>query len=261
MDSQGSIRRQARTSWALRRAFRMWHFAVLVCATSPWFIFHPAALADTRLPTAAERLVMQTEGFLNGHPDLRYRQRGQREMDAGRLSEALTNFMRASRYADKVSQATVAEMLWTGFGVERDRPLAYAWMDLAAERGYEGFTIHRERYWARLDADERKRAVDLGEALYNEYGDVVARPRLASFMRRKLHMTMGGRPSVVGRSGSVSARIDNDDMQTFHFHDYYALRLWNESRYTEIQDAQWERISRVDVGDVERVRPQGANSD
>src|SRR3546814_2441093 len=94
---------------------------------------------------------MVTSGFLNSHPDLRYRLLGMEAMREDRHGDAFKFFRRAAHFADKPSQGMVAEMLWNGDGVERDRALAYAWMDLAAERGYAGFLGLRERYWSRSE--------------------------------------------------------------------------------------------------------------
>ena len=121
-------------------------------------------------------LVLNSEGFLRAHPDLQNRHRGMEAYEDGRHEEALTYFRRAARYADKPSQAMVGEMLWKGEGGAPDPALAYAWMDLAAERGYPGFTIIRERYWAQLDEARRREAVARGEEIYAEYGDAVAQP-------------------------------------------------------------------------------------
>jgi TPR repeat protein len=52
---------------------------------------------------------------------------------------AMQPFRRASFFADQPSQGMVAEMYWNGDGVPCDRALAYARMDLAAERGYASF--------------------------------------------------------------------------------------------------------------------------
>src|SRR3546814_6828921 len=83
----------------------------------------------------------------------------------------MDQFLRAARYADKPSQAMVAEMHWRGLGVPQDRELGYAWMDLAAERMYPNFVIKRERYWQLLDADQRSNAIERGQQLLAEYGD------------------------------------------------------------------------------------------
>src|SRR5690554_4984638 len=123
-----------------------------------------------------EDLLINSAGFLAAHPDLNNRHRGMQAYEDGRHQAALTYFRRGARYADKASQAMVAEMLWKGEGGERDPALAYAWMDLAAERGYPGFTVLRERYWAQLDQRQRQEAVARGEQVYAEYGDAVAQP-------------------------------------------------------------------------------------
>src|SRR5690606_40050262 len=64
---------------------------------------------------------------------------------------------------------------WKGLGVPVDRPIGYAWMDLAAERMYPNFTILRERYWGDLSPAERDDAIRRGQALLAEFGDEVAR--------------------------------------------------------------------------------------
>ncbi len=65
----------------------------------------------------------------------------------------MTKFLRAARYADKPSQAMIAQMLWNGDGVPVDRVMAYVWADLAAERGYPAFIATREKFWSELNAD------------------------------------------------------------------------------------------------------------
>src|SRR3546814_20275176 len=91
----------------------------------------------------------------------------------------MDHFLRAARYADKPSQAMIAEMHWRGLGVPQDRELGYAWMDLAADRMYPTFVIKRERYWQLLDADQRRNAIDRGHQLPPEYADDAPKPRPA----------------------------------------------------------------------------------
>src|SRR5690606_35047968 len=123
-------------------------------------------------PTADPLMIRA--GFLSSHPDLRHRMRGLKEFKDGNLEDAFRFFQRAAFYADKPSQGMVAEMLWSGQGVPQDRALAYAWMDLAAERGYATFLGARERYWNALDESERERAISEGQAVYAKYGDAAA---------------------------------------------------------------------------------------
>ena len=77
----------------------------------------PAPANPTDDPT------MISAGFLSGHPDLRYRLLGLDEFRKGNPEDAFRFFQRAAFYADKPSQGMVAEMLWTGQGIARDRAL------------------------------------------------------------------------------------------------------------------------------------------
>src|SRR5690606_22663884 len=94
-----------------------------------------------------DRNLLENRVFDEGHPDLKWRVEAIRAMEKGRKREAFELFKRAASYADKPSQAMVAEMYWTGTGALRNRPLAYAWMDLAAERGYTKYLARREYIW------------------------------------------------------------------------------------------------------------------
>ena len=85
--------------------------------------------------SSTDRGIMNSTGFLDYHPDLRHRLAGQGHYRKKRYAQALESFRRGARYADKPSQAMVGEMLWNGLGAPVDRPQAYIWMDLAAERG------------------------------------------------------------------------------------------------------------------------------
>ena len=197
---------------------------------------------------------MTSEAFLSGHPDLRYRLLGLDEIKQGKHANAFRFFQRAAYYADKPSQGMVAEMLWTGQGVPRDQALAYAWMDLAAERGYLPFLGARERYWAGLSEAERVRAVEEGQAVYSTYGDAAAKPRIASILRRARKEVTGSRTGSVGSlqvyvaGPSGFERIDGSK--------FYDPKYWDSEKYQAWQDAIWmkPRIGRVTVGEVDAVR-------
>jgi hypothetical protein len=227
--------------------------------------FLPAALAFAvlMLPMplpAAETPPALTEAAMNGgllsaHPDLRWRSQAMGEYQAGRMVNAFAWFRRAARYADKPSQAMVAEMYWEGRGVARDRALGYAWMDLAAERGWRPFLIKRERYWAALDEAERARALRLGEQIYAEFGDAAAKPRKEAVLARERRRATGSRTGFVGAldvvvpgPGGVPLRIRGED--------YYAEALWVPEKYWAWQDRLWREAmpGQVTVGEVE-ARP------
>ena len=208
-------------------------------------------------PTFAQQLVMHSEGWLSAHPDLRWRREGLQSLEEGRGAEALARFRRAARHADKPSQAMIAEMLWTGRGLPVDRPLAYAWMDIAAERAYVQFVAKREQYWAALDAAQRQRALEVGRPLYAEYRDAVAKPRLALRLRRAARRMTGSRTGFVGAlevivpgPGGVGMSVRGDD--------YYNEQFWKPELYFAWHDSIWKDppTGHVDVRPMEVVRDE-----
>ncbi|MFC4819217.1 hypothetical protein [Dokdonella ginsengisoli] len=201
--------------------------------------------------------IVNNESFIRAHPDLRYRRSGMEAYERQRFGDAYGYFRDASRYADKTSQAMVAEMLWKGEGVTQDRPLAYAWMDLAAERKYPSLIVLRERYWSQMGEAERARAVEIGQKVYAEYADDVSKPRLERELLRGRNQATGSR---LGRVGTLSlpSQIHVPKQQpqfegrkvealgTFsNFIDgskYYAAEYWEPQAYWKWQDTQWQQL-------------------
>ena len=233
----------------------MKHFALCCLLALP----APFALAQDAPrrappPSTIQQEVMNTEMFLQAHPDLRWRREGLQSLEEGRAAEAMERFKRAARHADKPSQAMIAEMLWTGRGTQVDRPVAYAWMDIAAERAYLPFLAKREQYWAAMDAGDRQRALDVGRPLLDEYGDAAAKPRLAKVLRRAARNITGSRTGFVGNvevivpgPGGVALRIRGDT--------FYDKQFWQPERYFAWQDSIWKDppSGRVDVLPLEVV--------
>lgn len=230
------------------------------CATILLFLTvatTPSAFAkkpQTPPPDPTMDRLMITAGFLNGHPDLRFRLLALERRDAGRQDDAFKYFQRAAYYADKPSQAMVAEMFWNGTGTVQDKAQAYAWMDLAAERGYEGFLDLRERYWAQLNESERSRAVDLGQEIYARYGDEAALPRIATAIRRERKNVTGSRTGV---SSNLKIYVPGPagDMEQIDGSKFYDDRYWDPKQYQAWHDTIWmkPRVASVAVGGVEQV--------
>jgi uncharacterized protein len=195
-----------------------------------------------------------SEGFLAAHPDINFRRQGLQAFEDGFLGDAVTYFTRSARYGDKASQAMLAEMYWKGTGVAQDRALAYAWMDLAAERFYPAFLALRERYWAELGASERERVVKVGEPLYAEFGDEVAKPRLERELRLGLRQMTGSR---VGFRGGLTIYIPGPAGVPIAVRgsQYYAKKYWEPEKYWQWTDEIWSKppTGRVDVGELERM--------
>ena len=216
--------------------------------------------ASTAPPDPTSDRQMVSAGFLSSHPDLRYRLLGLEEFKQGRYEDALRFFQRAAFYADKPSQGMVAEMLWNGQGVAKDPALAYAWMDLAAERSYAGFLGLRERYWNTLSESERERALVEGEAIYAKYGDAAAQPRLATVLRRGRRNITGSR---TGFAGNVQIYVPGPGgFEQIDGTKFFDDRYWDPKQYQAWHDSIWmkPRIGRVSVGEVERVPQQGPAS-
>lgn len=203
-----------------------------------------------------EQRVMATRTFLNAHPDLKFRNEGWEAYQAGNYDLAIQHFSKASRYADKMSQAMLAEMSWKGLGVDADRPVAYAWADLAAELGYPQFIRLREQYWRGLDAAQRVRAVREGQALLSEYADVVARPRLAEFIT-KARQRMRRSSRSVSTTREVRVPDQFGGMVSIPSHRFYDSKFWDPREYQAWQDEMWKELpkGRVDVGDPKQVAP------
>ncbi len=215
----------------------------------------PANQAPSALPSdPTEDPLLISAGFLNGHPDLRFRMLGMEKQRANDLQAAFGFFQRAGFYGDKVSQAMVAEMLWNGTGTAVNRPLAYAWMDLAAERGYKGFLELREHYWAALNEAERVQAVTEGEAVYARFGDAAAEPRLALAMRREQKRMTGSR---TGFAGNVKILVPgpNGTTEQIDGTKFYDSRYWDPAQYRQWQDTIWStpRVARVDIGSMTQL--------
>lgn len=199
--------------------------------------------------------LLNSSDFLLYHPDLGDRKMGLDAYKRGDYEYAARYFHWAARFADKASQAMLGSMYWSGQGVPQDRVLGCAWMDLAAERGYPNWVAFRERYWNELSADERKRAIEVGQPLYAEYGDTAAKPRLAVLMRRGRLQTTGSHTGFIGSleiqkpGGKIGSGAGIDGNQ------YYASRYWEPHTYWAQADKLWKGPPKgvVNVGALETV--------
>ncbi|MCK7594525.1 hypothetical protein [Pseudomarimonas salicorniae] len=195
--------------------------------------------------TGLQRELFNSDGFLARHPDVGERKRAIWLLDQGRHEEALAAFRSAAHYGDKPSQAMLAEMYWQGSRVTQDRATAYAWMDLAAERGYALFVAKRERYWRALNPAERQRALEVGARIYEGFGDEVAMRRLQTVLDRGRFGVTGSRVGFVGALTVLDPR--HGLRFTFDGEDYYDRRFWEIDRYREFTDAIWSGWPRGEV--------------
>lgn len=204
-------------------------------------------------PDPTQDPLMLTGGFLTWHPDLRFRLLGMESVKQGDQEKAFQAFQRASFYGDKPAQGMVAEMYWTGQGTARDPVLAYAWMDLAAERGYRGFLGLRERYWNDLDAAQRAQAIEHGQAIYARYGDAAALPRIAAQLRRGRSKAVGSR---TGFAGNAKILVPGPGgFESIDATRFYDPRYWDPKQYQQWHDSIWSepRVGRVEIGEMKQM--------
>ena len=205
-------------------------------------------------------------GFLEAHPDLLHYRLGLEAFEKGDTEEAMRHFRIAAKFADKPSQALIAEMYWSGLGVLQDRALAYAWMDLAAERGYRRLLVARERYWNALSPLEQERAIDLGSSIYDEFGDEVAQRRIEAVLRRERRQVTGSRTGYAGNT-DVMALVPGTPSPadagiapptlTMAASQFFDPKYWEPALYYQWREQQWERefpAGKTDVGPLEPIR-------
>lgn len=221
---------------------------------------HPG-LSQAQSTDQEDRRITNTETFLASHPDLRYRLEGLDAYEKGRPEEALRQFTRAAKYADKPSQSMLGEMHWKGTGTAVNRPLGYAWMDLAAERGYPMMVAKREHYWTSMTEAERVQAIAVGEPIMAEYGDAAAQPRMALILKRAQRNVTGSR---VGNVGNLEIQIPTAaGMRRVMGKDFYDDKFWKPEQYFEWHDKDWGRpgVGRVEVGELVSAEGEGTAED
>ncbi|MFT3755874.1 MAG: sel1 repeat family protein [Pseudoxanthomonas sp.] len=199
---------------------------------------------------------IMTETFMDAHPDLRWRGIALAAYHEGKFANALRDFKRAATYADKFSQSMVANMYWNGQGTAVDRALGYAWMDLAAERGYSDFVQQREIYWSALGNDERKDSIQRGQAIYAEYRDRVAKPRMEKELDKVKRTITGSRTGFVSSGLEIHKKYATGEEVVIPATVYYDRNYYEPDLYWCTQDAYWSRslTPNVDVGQIEQLR-------
>ncbi len=223
----------------------------------------PAPLALLILLLAGARPALGgSEHFRDHHPDLHHAELALERLDSGDASGAMEHLLVASRFASKGAQALVAELYWEGRGVPQDRALGYAWMDLAAERGYPLLVAKRELYWQALTESERTAATSRGVAIYDEYGDAAAKPRVEKLLRDGVRDAVGSR--VGGSYGSVdvftnvSKGMLGDPIQGTRRTDYYAGKYWRPADYWSRVDLEWRQLPEGIV-EVQELTPRNSS--
>lgn len=117
-----------------------------ICAAVSPLAAGTAAADDAPGPDAqmAQTLEAMKNASTWGHPDLFGMTVGMRRYADHQYRTALHYFEIGARYADKLSQLSIGLMHLNGEGTPKNPVIAYAWFDLAAERGYPSFVATRD---------------------------------------------------------------------------------------------------------------------
>ena len=252
-------------------------FRYAIVLVVPLLLAGGAQASDgSRGPSEALLLEDNFGGFVEAQPDLLHYRRGLEAYHDGDAARAHRHFRIAARYADKPSQALVAQMYWDGIGVAQDRALAYAWADLAAERGNADLLALRERYWEGLDEAGRADALARGKQVYAQYGDDVAKRRIEWVLRRKKNQVAGSRTGYTGNAtvlasvpGSATAAADGPGpadvppLRAMAAARFYDPTYWEPHRRFAWRERQWERelrAARAGTARVGELQPLGRDS-
>jgi len=233
------------------------NFLLCTVAAVAAFSTGPTHAADTGSPISGEPHPLQgAPTFLRAHDDLRFRRDALESIKDGLFDAAVSQLELASRFADKPSQALLGEMYWRGFGVPEDKARAYAWMDLAAERGYRQLVALREHYWENLKPHEQVQALEIGKDLYAEYGDKVAKPRMDRRLTQARRERTGSRIGAAPMQMRVYARSEQGDLINVNGEEFHDARYWSPRLYHAWKDANFELTFHgdVDVGELETER-------
>lgn len=219
-----------------------------------------AAQDDNPKPSVGQVLAAMDRTPTWGHPDLFNEFAGMHRLQAHDYKTAMDFFKKSSRYADKLSQLSVGLMYLNGQGVEKDPVTAFAWVAISAERKYPRFLATRDAIWKTLDAGQRAQAKVLVAKLYTEYGDPVAKKRMAHALNMaKAQMTgsrLGfGTSSVVTMSvGSTPPACGADTIDgaaQVGCGNIYADWRWDPKKYFQVRDGAWKGT--VTVGAIDHA--------
>jgi len=146
--------------------------------------------------------------YAENAPGTHFLERGNRFFEQQDYAAAARYYRLAAHWADKLAQFNLGILYVNGDGVARDPLRGWAWIRLAAERGYPKYARVANDLWARFDAEQRRAAQAIvDEELEPEYGDAVAIERTVREMRREREQAVGGGSRVgVNRTLYVTGR-------------------------------------------------------
>lgn len=237
------------------RSTAQWALLLALAGSASW-----AAGEDGGTSSEPEQVAQTLEAMKSastwGHPDLFGMTVGMRRYADHQYRAALHYFEIGARYADKLSQLSIGLMHLNGEGTPKNPALAYAWLDLAAERGYPSFVATRDGLKVRLTPAQLTEAMALRAALAERYADAVAKPRMALELRWGQMQITGSHTGFDSGVGQVTgihcgpALIIGGraapQMGCGAFNPFLQKENWQPSLYFATRDREW--MPNVKVG-------------
>jgi hypothetical protein len=179
---------------------------------------------------------------------------GSRSYRAGHYQGALSRFKAGARWADKLAQFNVGVMHYHGHGVARDPARAWAWLSLAAERGYPEMVEMADSVAAELNEAQQARGRRILETeLLPVYGDEVAIERTAQRMERERRQATGSRTGFVGNLVVIdrSGRNRSGD-------EFFRAEAWDFRQIVELETRIFRALAdgSVTLGDLEIIEEE-----
>lgn len=200
-----------------------------------------------------------------GHPDLFGEYAGMRLYSEGHYADAIKYFKYGARYADKLSQLSIGLMYDNGKGVAKDPVTACAWLALAAERKFPSFIATRNRVCEALTPAQHDQAVAVLDKLLPEYGDKVAKPRMAHALAMAKMEGTGSRlgfdsgiTSVGVNANCGGPTMGNAPAAGCGSMNFWSPWRWNAKKYFAARDARW--IGTVTVGALQDANKSAAST-
>jgi hypothetical protein len=191
------------------------------------------------------------------HPDLFGEFAGMRRYAHHDYAGALKYLKIGAYYSDKLSALSIGLMYLNGEGVPKDPMTAYAWLTVAAERGYPDFVATRDRVKATLTPAQLLQAQPILDDIMAKYGDKVAKHRLIVQLNQgRMNITgshtgfdFGIVQMSTGHCGGPSIEIGGEPMpKTGCGGNLFAKWRWDPKTYFAVRDSHWKAT--VSVGAI-----------
>jgi uncharacterized protein len=192
--------------------------------------------------------------YTEGHPDIINEFAGMHRYAEGDYAGAMQRFLVAASYADKPSQLSIGLMYLNGQGVQKDPATAWAWISIAAERGYPQFVSTKNDLWLQLSSEQRQQARATEQQLYAQYGDPTAQPRMLQALQQGMANANSASNSI-GAAQNYCAQSHAKECA-----DLYAKWFWDPNSYFAGRDSTWKQSTLPQALRVEdRNRANGAD--